>query len=219
MSHKRQPLLDSRNVKKCITAMLLTIAVNAAGAALNHDFVVKVRLPGNEWQPVPTYLVKVDAVTGIEHTPHESSVAYFDFAGAVEIAVTSRRGAIAQARVRPLSYGVSPHINGDTLTFTLTQPRNLSVEVNGDIFGNLQLFANPIETTRPDPTDPNVIYFGPGVHDIATDPLQESPLPPLVNEPHGKYPPEFYRSLGRHTLRVPSGNARRLPQEEMIVAV
>jgi len=176
-----------------------------AGVALNHDFVVKVRTPGGKWQQVPTYLVKVDAVTGVEHAPHDSSVAYFDFDGAVEIAVTSLRGPIASARIRPLSYGVASHISGDTLTFALTQPCNLSAEVNGDIFGNLQLFANPIEPNRPDPRDPNVIYFGPGLHEIKTEPPHESPLPPLVNEPHGKYPPEFYRGLGRRTLRVPSG--------------
>jgi hypothetical protein len=176
-----------------------------AGCALNTDFVVKVRTPGGAWQPLPTYRVKVDAVTGIEHAPRDSSVAYFDFAGSVEITVTNAHGAVTQARIRPLSYGVTPSIRGDTVTFTLDQPRNLSVEVNGDIFGNLQLFANAIETNRPDPNDPNVIYFGPGVHEIATDPPKESPLPPLVNEPHGKYPPEFYRGLTRRTLRVPSG--------------
>lgn len=175
------------------------------GCALNADFTVRVRAPGGAWQPVPTYLVKVDAVTGTEHAPRNTSLAYFDFAGSVEIAVTSARGRIEQARVRPLSYGITPRVSGDTLTFTLTQPRNLSVEVNGDIFGNLQLFANPIETSRPDPHDSNVIYFGPGLHEIKASPTPESSLPPLVNEPHGKYPPAFYRELRARTLRVPSG--------------
>lgn len=43
---------------------------------------------------------------------------------------------------------------------------NISVEVNGDIFHHLQLFANPIEDARPDPADPNVIYYGPGIHQV-----------------------------------------------------
>jgi hypothetical protein len=38
------------------------------------------------------------------------------------------------------------------------------VEVNGDIFHNLHLFANPVEEFKPDPNDANVIYFGPGIH-------------------------------------------------------
>lgn len=176
-----------------------------AGLALNDDFTVRVRTPGGEWHPVPAYLVKVDAVIGTEHAPRDSSLAYFDFAGAVEVAVTSTRGPIQSARVRPLSCGIAPHVDDDTLTFTLTQPRNLSVEVNGDIFRNLQLFANPIEESRPDPHDPNVIYFGPGLHEIQAEPASDSPLPSLVNEPQGKYPPEFYRGLRRRTLLVPSG--------------
>lgn len=176
-----------------------------AGSALNTDFSVKVRAPGGEWQTVPTYLVKVDAVVGTEHSPRNSSFAYFDFAGAVEVEVTSARGRIDSVRVRPLSHAIVPEVQGDTLAFTLTQPRNLSIEINGDIFANLQLFANPIEASRPDPRDPNVIYFGPGLHDIQAEPAPDSPLPPLVNEPQGKYPPEFYRGLRRRTLRVPSG--------------
>lgn len=175
------------------------------GAALNSAFTVRVRPPGGEWQPVPTYLVKVDAVVGTEHSPRDTSLACFDFAGAVEIEVTSARGPIQTARVRPLSHAIVPEVTKDRLTFTLNQPRNLSVEVNGDIFGNLQLFANPIEASRPDPRDPNVIYFGPGLHEIQAEPAPDSPLPPLVNEPQGKYPPEFYRGLRRRTLRVPSG--------------
>lgn len=143
----------------------LTVYPAPPDCALNTDFVVKVRVPGGEWQPVPTYVVKVDAVVGTEHSPRDSSLAYFDFAGAVEVAVTSTRGTIQSARVRPLSYGIAPHVDGDTLTFTLMQPRNLSVEVNGDIFRNLQLFANPLEESRPDPSDPRVIFFAPGVHD------------------------------------------------------
>ena len=35
------------------------------------------------------------------------------------------------------------------MTFKLDRPRNLSVEVNGDIFHNLHLFANPIDKNKP----------------------------------------------------------------------
>ncbi len=176
-----------------------------SGVALNRDFTIKVRTPGGEWQPVPAYLIKVDAVIGTAHTPHDSSLASFDFHGAVEIAVTSTRGRINEARIRPLSYNITPEVAGDTLRFTLTQPRNLSIEVNGDIFGNLQLFANPLESEQPDPGDPNVITFGPGLHVIDNEPPAGASTPSLVNEPAGKYPPDFYRNLGRRTLHVPSG--------------
>ena len=91
---------------------------------------------------------------------------YFDFSGEVEVSVTYNQGAIATAQVRPLSYGIEHKIDGNSITFTLNQPRNLSVEVNGDIFHNLHLFANPIDNYKPDMNDPDLIYFGPGVHPI-----------------------------------------------------
>ena len=136
------------------------------GGALNTDFTVKVRTPTHDWQEVAAYLVKVDAVIGTKHTPLNSSMAYFDFTGIVDVSITFNRGNIQSARVRPLSFGIAPKVNGNTITFSLSEPRNLSVELNGDIFHNLQLFANPIETNRPASTDPNVIYFGPGIHQL-----------------------------------------------------
>lgn len=134
------------------------------GALLNQDFTVKVRQPGEKWQVLPTHLVKVDEVREAKHMVENASMAYFDFSGQVEVSVTYHKAAVKQARVRPLSAGIEPVIKGNTLTFKLDQPRNLSVEVNGDIFHNLHLFANPLIENIPDENDPDVIYFGPGIH-------------------------------------------------------
>ncbi|HEX9046834.1 MAG TPA: glycosyl hydrolase family 28 protein [Verrucomicrobiae bacterium] len=139
------------------------------GALLNHDFSVKVRSPGGAWQALPTYLVKVDAVRDTDHDPQDSSASYFDFSGTVEVSIVFNHGRIDSARIRPLSYGITPEVSGDELTFTLSQPRNLSVEVNGDIFHNLHLFANPMETWRPDLRDTNVIYYAAGLHEISSN--------------------------------------------------
>src|SRR5260370_7584320 len=93
--------------------------------------------------------------------PQDSSMAAFDFSGTVEVLITYNKGAIQSARVRPLSYGMTPLVRENTITFSLLQPRNLSVEVNGDIFHNLQLFANSIEPPHPNPNDPTIIYTDP----------------------------------------------------------
>jgi hypothetical protein len=134
------------------------------GATLNSDFTIRVRQAGQDWKASPSYIVQVDEVRGVDHSVENASMSYFDFSGEVEVSVTFNRETIQTARVRPLSYGIVPQINGNTLTFKLSQPRNLSVEVNGDIFHNLHLFANPVEEFKPNPNDKNVIYFGPGVH-------------------------------------------------------
>lgn len=150
------------------------------GVEMKNDFTVKVRVPGGEWQDVPTYMVKVDEVRETRHCVEKASLGYFDFEGQVEVSVTSNNGPVETARVRPLSYGIEPVVDGSTLTFTLDRPRNLSVEVNGDIFHNLHLFANALDTDNPIDgvriknekqlarKRKDVIYFGPGLHKIDT---------------------------------------------------
>lgn len=154
------------------SASKLITAEAPAGAMLNDDFSIKVRLQGQSWQDVPSYLVKVQGVEGLKRTEENASAAYFDFEGEAEVSVTYNKGVIDTARIRPLSYGIEPRITGNTLTFTLDRPRNLSVEVNGDIFHNLHLFANPPDEFIPDPANPDLIYFGPGVHRPASEELK-----------------------------------------------
>ncbi|MDQ1015340.1 putative Ig domain-containing protein [Streptomyces afghaniensis] len=137
-----------------------------SGVPTNASYSVKARTPGGEWQTVPVYRARakqIDANTG-SGPVFNSSVAMFDFKGTVEVAVTSSKGTIGTARIRPLSYDTEFTVDGATVTLTLTEPRNLSIEIDGDLFNNLQLHANPIETNVPDPDDEDVIYFGPGLH-------------------------------------------------------
>ncbi|EKU89443.1 glycosyl hydrolase family 28 protein [Bacteroides oleiciplenus] len=143
-----------------------------AGAELMDDFTLKVREAGKDWQSVATYPVKVDEVRETKHTVEKASMSYFDFSGEVEVSVTFNHGTIQTGRIRPLSYEITPSIDGNTMTFKLNRPRNLSVEVNGDIFHNLHLFANPIDENKPKKLkDRNLIYFGPGIHQLPRDTL------------------------------------------------
>lgn len=143
------------------------------GVETIDDFSVRVRLGDGEWKQVAVYPVKVDEVKGTNHHVETASMAYFDFNGKVEVEITSHKNKIDTARVRPLSYNITPDVSGDILTFSLDRPCNLSIEVNGDIFHNLHLFANPIDTNRPAEKmlknlkkHKNLIYFAPGVHEI-----------------------------------------------------
>lgn len=152
-----------------LTGTVIGAKVEVAGApqgiSLNNDFTVKVRPEGkSKWVLVPTYLVKVDEVRETKHHVEHASMATFDFSEKVEIAVTYNKGKIDSARVRPLSYDIPFTIEGNTLQFSLEKPANLSVEVNGDIFHNLHLFANPLDTFKVDKKNPDLIYFGPGIH-------------------------------------------------------
>ena len=125
----------------------------------NDDYTVKVRKPGGEWQDLYEYNVKVDL-----DKPQDASMVYFDFSGSVEVFVRKNNGDVQSVKIRPSSYEIKPTVIGNAITFTLTEPKKISIEFDGDKLHNLHLFANPIETFRPDPNDPNVVYFGPGVH-------------------------------------------------------
>lgn len=148
--------------------------------ATNNDFSVSVRQAGGDWQPVATYPVKVDEVRDAKHNVSIASMGYFDFDGEpAEVRVVSNRERVKDARVRPLSYGITPDIKGDTLLFAVDKPCNMSVEVNGDIFHNLHLFANPVDIHRPSAKvlknikkHKNLLYFAPGVHRFPGDTLR-----------------------------------------------
>lgn len=159
-----------------------TVVTYPAGPGVEtlDDFTVSVRQGGGDWLPVAVYPVKVDEVRGTKHCVETASMAYFDFDGTVEVAVKYNKGAVDSARVRPLSYKIMPEVSGETLTFTLSCPSNISVEVNGDIFHNLHLFANPLDTHRPAAKEikkagkkgSKLLYFGPGVHQLPGDTLR-----------------------------------------------
>jgi len=89
--------------------------------------------------------------------------ANFDLSGQIVVRVACKRS-LRNVVIRPESAGIRPIVEGDhTLTFTLDGPRKLSVEPDGKK-GPLLLFANPLETDPPKPDDPDVVYFGPGLH-------------------------------------------------------
>ena len=164
-----------------LTALLLTatvamqakLTVYPAGEGVTtlDDYIVSVReLPAGEWKQIDVYPVKVDEVKDTRHNARTTSMAYFDFDGEVEVKVTPKYTEMATARVRPLSYNIVPEKEGESVIFKLSKPANLSVEINGDIFRNLHLFANPIDNSRPTAKEikkrKDLIYFGPGYHKI-----------------------------------------------------
>lgn len=125
----------------------------------NKDYTVKVRTQGGAWMDLVEYEVLVDS-----HNVRKASMVNFDFEGKVEVSVTSNRGRIQSARIRPLSYHIPFQQKGNTLRFFLSKPCNLSVEINGDLFHNLHVFTNALETEKPDSTDEKVRYLGLGFH-------------------------------------------------------
>ena len=130
-----------------------------SGVTLNTAYTVKVRVPGGNWQDLDEYQTLVD-----NYHPHNVSFVNFDTDGPVEMSVTFNTGTITSAIIRPSNKNITPTINGNTMTFSISGPMNLSAMVNGDKYNTLDIFANPVEVNPPSPNDPNVIYVGPGYY-------------------------------------------------------
>ena len=148
----------------------LVVSKAPAGIELKNDFKVQARTSGGEWQDIDTYAFKVDRVANAKHNVEITSVTKFEFEGKVEIKVKSIAQDIKSYKIRPNSYGIEAKQEGNTLTFALDRPRYLSVEINGNIYQNLQIFAdNILEKPKVKKKKKDLMYFGPGVHDFKGD--------------------------------------------------
>ena len=110
----------------------------------------------------------------------DTSWTSFSFRGRVTVHVTaSKPDGLTGCLVRPTAAQIRTTFADGTCTFTLNRPRNLSVEfepnVTNPVLHPMLVFANPLEADVPDPDDPDVLYFGPGVHDIGAEvPLRDN---------------------------------------------
>lgn len=99
---------------------------------------------------------------------------YFDFSGKVEVKVeVKNQHEVDSANIRPLSTGIEPVVNGNTILFKIRKPGSFTIEPNGSEKRVLHLFANPL-MERPDPDEENLIYFGPGKHVVNTIRLMDN---------------------------------------------
>jgi hypothetical protein len=129
-----------------------------SGITSPSDYSVKVN-----GQPLFVYPITLVDKNGQPPTSEIGSMVYFDFSGSVTVEIASSRP-VNRVDIRPRSYRIVPTVSGNIITFTLSEPRKVSVELNGDWHLPLFVMTNPIESNIPSPTDPNVLYFGPGLH-------------------------------------------------------
>jgi hypothetical protein len=102
----------------------------------------------------------------------DTSWTSFSFTGSVTVSVTAlNQSGLTGCMVRPYSAAITTSYANNTCTFTMNQARNVSVEfepnIHNPILHPMLVFANPAEGDVPPATgDPNVLYFGPGVHTV-----------------------------------------------------
>src|ERR1035437_9617906 len=158
---------ETKMFKKILRAGILTgllgfcLGSAAFSAVTRYPAPAPIRLSGDyailaDGLPIDVYAATTHLRDG------KYSYAYFDFSGSVTVSIKSKFP-LRHCRVLPISSGVVSRVTGDSLEFTLDKPQDLSIEPNGPN-SPLLLFTNPPETNAPNPKDPNVIYFGPGIH-------------------------------------------------------
>ncbi len=154
-------------------AMLVPMATCTPSlvASLAEEAVVSYPAPQGE-KASQDYQVEADGKQVFVYTAPvlhggPASFASFDLRGPVRVTVTVAQK-IEALTIRPASAGITPSISKNQVSFMLAKPANLSIELNRNGERPLHLFANPPETDRPDPASKDVIYFGPGVHEVTT---------------------------------------------------
>jgi hypothetical protein len=124
-------------------------------------------------QDVPVYNIKVANAKNDPDTFELAGMAYFDLVEGPAAVLITVKESISHAEVIPSSAGLSSEIDGHTLRLTVNEPQNLTIRINGDTIHTCLLFVNPPETDVPDPTDPDVVYFGPGSYRLPQMELED----------------------------------------------
>jgi len=128
------------------------------GEVLSPDYTVEVN-----GRPAPVYTIQS------QWHDRKYSTAYFDFSGMVTVKIKPNAAtlktteALEGLAIRPAKYGIGAKIANGEATFTTDKHFDISFEPTGQN-SPLHLFSSPIEVNPPKQSDPNVVYFGPGIH-------------------------------------------------------
>lgn len=146
---------------------MLKIYSIPAGEPISGDF--GITLNG---QAADAYTARVSAIPfnrvwpGRQRPIEQTELASFIYFAADQTVTVALNPAkkFNDVTVRPLSKNIKPHVKNKTITFDITEPGQYTVELDG--FHNaLHIFANPVFDFGVSKDDPDVIYYGAGIHD------------------------------------------------------
>jgi hypothetical protein len=111
------------------------------------------------------YRVTIDGRDAFVYTMPVASYVPAEIAGAVTVRIETTKP-FSAVKVRPLSAGLEPRIDGQVVTLEIDSPGYYSVEFDDELTRPLLLFFDKPLTDAPDPEADDVIYFAPGkVHE------------------------------------------------------
>ena len=141
------------------------------GTARFSAYDAQVRSPEGTYSDLYTYSAKMGNFdTGDPGNSNiQTGFVMFDCAGRVEMQITYNGGPLTSAKVWPEAFGIEPEIDGQVMTLSFDGPKNFVLEVNGNEYNALHIFSNPMEENVPSQDDPDVMYFGAGLHEYGND--------------------------------------------------
>ncbi len=99
-------------------------------------------------------------------TGHTMSWTTFDTDGPVEVRIRRLDRPVSSVMVRPASAGCQAGVEDGEIRLRIERPGSLCVECDGELEHVLLLFAHELGTDLPDSSDPSVVRFEAGVHDV-----------------------------------------------------
>ncbi len=162
--------LENKLYATSISKPELTVFEVPQESPINETYSVFVRYKGGDWIDLHEFDAEVDGGYLKKPIYHMAFVSFeSDFSKTIELKVIKNDGNISGAKIRPKKSNITPVVEGNTITFSINSPQKLSLEINDDLHNNLMVFANNLEQNVVDENDPNVKYFGPGIHKIGGD--------------------------------------------------
>lgn len=184
------------------------------GIPMRPVFKVRASVLGGDWLALPVYEAKVDM-----HEVRLASTASFDMQGIINVEIEYNGEPVEAVVIRPLSAGILHKRKGNIIRFTLDRPYKLSIEINGNRFNNLHLFANNLETDAPQLNDPGVLLLMPAIH--RTEDIYRLAEQQATSNP--ELPRVIYFAPGMHyleetILRIPSDTTVYIAGGAVVVA-
>ena len=134
----------------------------------DYDYTVRI-IQGDKAIEIPVYnpVYASDYFNRIVYNfDQHRRYAEFAFSGdpvTVEITVHNN---FSSYTIMPSSKAIPSEINGNVITYTITEPCTTVLKLNNDKDTHLTIFAEKPEENVPDKNDKNVVYFEAGYHEI-----------------------------------------------------
>lgn len=154
------------------TPRTLDVYPPPAGLEPSPEYRVEVSQDGR-WRESFVYL---SAAKWRTNKVEDTAWTTFAFDSRVTVRVTKLNGGFRSCKILPASRCVHPRAQGNAVTFALDRPAKLSVEFDDSAKTHpLLIFADPPETDVPARDAENVVWFGPGVHELPGGQLEMRP--------------------------------------------